>query len=108
MVFISIEDFFNKTENLTRMTSEEEIECIRLMEEGDAAARERFIENYLPFIASLVKQAKPHLQTLGLVIYYIEALEKAIDSFDFSRGNEAFMHHLNRYFRQALTKYIVR
>jgi len=108
MVFISIEDFFNKTESLTRMTSEEEIECVRLMKEGNADSRERLIESYLPFIASHVKRAKPHLQTLGLVMYYIEALEKAVDSFDFSRGNKAFMHHLNRYFRQALTNYIVR
>lgn len=108
MIFISIEDFFDKTKNLTRMTSEEETECVCLIKGGNTQARERLIESYLPLIASHIKRAKPHLQTLGLVMYYMEALEKAIDSFDFSRGNKAFINYLNRYLRDALVRYIAR
>ena len=108
MIFISIEDFFNKTKDLPRLTKEEELECVHKMNDGDLQSRERLIENYLPLIASLTKRAKPQYQTLGLVMYYIEALEKAVDSFNFFSEGETFTHYLNRYLREAFVKYIVR
>ncbi|MCF2681828.1 hypothetical protein [Faecalicatena contorta] len=47
-------------------------------------------------------------QSLGLVLYCLQALEKAVDHFDFLQDSEPFSHRLNWYIRQAVTSYIVR
>ena len=48
------------------------------------------------------------MQNLGLVLYCMQALEKAADSFDFLQDSEPFLHRLNRYLRQATVDYIVK
>lgn len=106
MIFISVEDFFEQVGACTALTRQEEMDCARRMENGDASARERLIQSYLPVVASRIKHCPPHLQTLGLVIYCQQALEKAVDSFNFLQDSETFTHRLSWGLRQAVTRYI--
>jgi len=108
MVFVSVDDFFEKVGTCTVLTRQEEIECAKQMENGDAAARERLIQSYMPMLASYIKQAKPDIRTFGLVLYCQQALEKAVDSFDFLQDSETFTHRLSLHLRQAVVKYRVR
>lgn len=48
MIYISIDDFYEKTRSFFKMSRQEEIECARQMKQGDALARERLIQSYLP------------------------------------------------------------
>ena len=108
MLYIHIEDFYEKVSSLSTMTRDEEIACAKQMKNGDANARQQLIESYLPVVAGHIKHQKPQLQTLGLVLYCVQALEKAVDSFDFLQESETFSHRLSWHLRQAITKYIVR
>lgn len=108
MVFISIDDFFEKAETCRVLSRQEEIECVKQMKSGDTAARERLIQSYIPMVARHIKHAKPHMQTLGLVLYCVQALEKAVDSFNFLQESETFAHRLSWHLRQAVVNYIVR
>lgn len=108
MVYISAEDFYEKASACHILTRQEEIECAKQMKNGDRIAREKLIQSYLPRVAEYIKHRQPHMQTLGLVLYCVQALEKAVDSFDFLQGSESFSHRLNWWLRQAATKYIVR
>lgn len=85
MVYISVEDFFEKAGACCILTRQEEIECAKQMKDGDRLAREKLMQSYLPMVAKRVKRAPSHRQTLGLVLYYVQALERAVDSFDFFR-----------------------
>ena len=89
------------------MTREEEVECAKKMLNGDKEAREQLIQSYIPMVAGHIKHTKPDLQQLGLVIYCMQALEKAVDSFDFLQDSETFTHRLSWWLRQATTKYMV-
>lgn len=108
MLFITIEDFYEKAASCRRLTRQEELDCAAQMKAGDAAARQRLIESYLPAAAGHIKKAKPHLQTLGLAVYCVEALEKAVDRFNFAQDSEPFVHHLSWALRQAVVSYMVR
>ena len=106
MIFISIDDFYEKVNNCKVLSRQEEIECACQMKSGDASARERLIESYLPMVAARIKRTPSHMQGLKLVYYCQQALEKAVDSFDFLQESETFAHRLSWYLRQAVTKYI--
>lgn len=108
MIFVSIDDFYEKVRACKRLTREEELACALKMKNGDATAREQLIQSYLPMAAGKVKQMKPHMQNLTLALYFLHALERAVDSFDFTQDREPFSHRLGWYFRQALVKYLVR
>lgn len=108
MVFGSIEDFYKKASSCKVLTRQEELECAKKMQAGDPAAREKLIESYMPMVAGHIKYAKPHLQTFGLALYCVQALEKAVDSFDFTQNSETFSHRLSWWLRQAVVEYIVR
>ena len=105
MIFISIEDFYEKAAACRTMTREEEMECAMRMQNGDKEAREQMIQSYIPMVASHIKHAKPDIQQLGLVIYCMRALEKAVDFFNFLQDSETFAHRLNWYLRQATMDY---
>lgn len=107
MVFISIDDFYEKASLCKVVTRQEEIECARKMKMGDLSAREQLIQSYIPMAASHIKHAKSYMQNLGFVIYCLQALEKAVDSFDFNQDREPFSHRLNWALRQATVNYIV-
>ena len=108
MVFISIEDFYEKAEKCIVLTRQEELECAQRMKQGDGAARARLIESYLSMTARHVQRAKPEMQTLSLALYCVDALEKAVDSFNFLQDSETFTHRLSWYLRNATAKYIAR
>ncbi len=108
MIYVSVDDFYEKASLCKRLTREEELECARKMKAGDKEAREQLIQSYIPVVAGYIKHTKSHLQNLGLVLYCIQALEKAVDSFDFIQDSETFSHRLSWHLRQAVTRYIVR
>lgn len=108
MVYVSIEDFYEKAGSFSHMSRQEEIECAHQMKNGDTLARERMIQSYLPMAARHIKRMPQHLQTLGLALYCQQALEKAVDHFDFLQDSEPFSHRLNWHLRQAAVKYNVR
>ncbi|MBQ8803132.1 MAG: hypothetical protein IJZ53_05835 [Tyzzerella sp.] len=106
MIFISLNDFFEKISDCRKLSRQEEVECARQMKSGDDSARERLIESYLPMVAAHIKRIPSHLQSFGMVIYCQQALEKAVDSFNFEQNGETFAHRLGWYLRQATTRYI--
>lgn len=108
MLFVTVEDFFKKAESCHRLSRTEEIECARWMKGGDLKARERLIESYLPFVAGYIRHTEKSMQTFGLALYCVDALEKAVDSFNFLQEGETFVHRLSWHLRQAMTQYIVR
>ena len=108
MNYISIEDFYKKADSCSNISRQEEIVCAKKMKTGDIVAREKLIQSYTPMVAGYIKHIKPHLQTLGLVLYCMQALEKAVDSFDFLQDSESFSHRLSWHLRQAAANYIVR
>ena len=108
MNYISIDDFYQKADACFRISRQEEIDCAKKMKSGDTVARERLVKSYIPMVAGHIKHMKPHLQTLGLVLYCMQALEKAVDSFDFLQDSEPFSHRLSWWLRQAVANYIVR
>ena len=108
MLFLTIEDFYEKAAQCRRLSRQEEVAFAEQMQAGDAAARERLIESYIPMTAGFVQKRNPHLQTLGLAVYCLQALETAVDHFNFLQDSEPFSHHLNWALRQAVTRYLVR
>ena len=108
MVYISVNDFLEKVSDIEALSRSEEVACAKRMKEGDMAARERLIQGYLPFLAGYIRHLPKHRQSLGLVLYCLQALEKAVDHFNFLQDSEPFSHRLNWYIRQAVTSYIVR
>ena len=108
MIYLSAQDFFEKASLCRELTRQEEIEYGHRMNNGDAAARDALIESYTPIVARHIRHTKAHLQTLGLVLYCMQALEKAVDSFDFTQDSEPFSHRLSWAIRQAVARYLVR
>lgn len=108
MIFVSLDDFYEKAAACRVLTRQEELACAARMSQGDEGARQQLIRSYLPMVANHVRRAKPHMQGLTLVLYYVQALEKAVDHFDFSQNSETFTHRLSRYLKQASVDYIVR
>lgn len=108
MIFVDVEDFYQKVSSFSPMSRQEEIACATRMKNGDAEARQELIQSYLPMVAGHIKRTKASMQTLGLVLYCVQALEKAVDSFDFLHSREPFSNRLHWYLRQAVTRYIAR
>ena len=107
MIYITVDDFYKKTSKCMRLSRQEEIECAKQMKLGDASARTRLVESYLPMVAAVVKRAPKQMQTLRLVLLCESELEKAVDSFNFLQEGETFAHRLSWHMRQVITKCIV-
>lgn len=106
MVYISVDDFCEKVSSFSILNRTEEVECAKQMKNGDAVARERLIQSYMPMVAAQIRHVRPDMQRLGLVYYCLQALEKAVDNFDFLQDSETFSHRLSWHLRQAVTRYI--
>ena len=106
MLYVSIEDFYEKAELCRILTRQEELEYAEKMKEGDGAARRQLIQSYLPTTARHIKRSKPNMQTLSHALYCVDALEKAVDCFNFFQDSETFAHRLSWYLRNATAKYI--
>jgi DNA-directed RNA polymerase sigma subunit (sigma70/sigma32) len=108
MVYVSIEDFYEKARACRKLSRAEEIQWAEKMKAGDPAAREMLVQSYLPMVAGHIKRLTPPMQTLGMAIYCHHALERAVDTFNFLQDSEPFSHHLSWALRQATTRYIVK
>lgn len=106
MVYISVEDFYEKASAYRRLSRQEELECAQGMKHADASARQRLVESYLPAVAGHIKRLPTHIQSLGVVAYCLQGLERAVDCFDFFQEGESFSHRLSWYLRQATVSYI--
>ncbi len=107
MIFVSIEDFFEKAASCHILNRQDEILCAEKMKSGDRDARQKIIESYIPMAANHIKRLNPQLQQMGLAVYCMHALEKAVDSFDFLQESETFVHRLSWWLRDATARYIV-
>lgn len=108
MLFITIEDFYKKAAACRRLSRQEEKDCALQMKQGDKTARQKLIENYTPMIAGHIRRMELRLQTWGLAVYCMQALENAVDRFNFLQDSDPFSHHLSWALRQATARYIVR
>ena len=106
MLFIGIEDFYEKVGGIERISREEEKELAAKMRNGDGEAREKLIRAYLPFVAAHIRRAPEPIRTLNTVYECIASLEKAVESFNFLQDSEPFTHRLAWCMRQSITKCI--
>ena len=90
------------------LTRAEETACAVKMKNGDEAARKMLIDSYTPVVANHIKRSKSHHQEMGMAVYCMNALEKAVDSFDFLQESETFTHRLSWWLRQATVEYITK
>lgn len=104
MLFISADDFLNKVKAISPLTPEEEKALAIQKAAGDAAARDKLVHGYLPFVASYILRAPRYLHTLSTVYACIDCLEKSVDSFDFLQSRERFVRPLGQRLRQCLTR----
>ena len=107
MLYISAQDFYEKTKDLHPLSREEEKQLARRMQDGDGDARQGLIDGYTPMVAAVCKHMKPQYQSLELIYRCMSALEKAVDRFDFLQDSETFTHHLSWVLRQTTTRYMV-
>lgn len=105
MLFINVQDFYNKACEYKKLTREEEKALAQRMKD-DPEARQALINSYLPMTAGFIDRLKDDYQSLELVYRCIQALEKCVDSFNFQQDGETFAHRYNWYLRQTITKYI--
>ena len=108
MLFVTIEDFCEKAAACRRLSRQEEKNCALQMKQGDKTARQKLIESYTPAISGHIGRLDPHLRTWGLAVYCLQALEKAVDRFNFLQDRDPFSHYLSWALRQATARYIVR
>lgn len=108
MLYTSLEDFFEKVRSCRHLSRQEEREYALRMQQGDGSARQRLIEGYVPMVANHIRRVPANMQGLGLVLYCMQELERAVDSFNFLQDSETFTHRLSWHLRQATVKYIVR
>lgn len=106
MLYISAEDFFEKTKSLAPPSRAEERVLAEKWKGGDGEAREKLLAGYLPQIAGHIKHLPERYHSLELVMRCCRALEKAADSFDFLQDSETFAHRLSWALRQTATAYI--
>ena len=106
MLYISVQDFFEKTKDLHPLSREEEKILAQQMKAGDGSARQKIIDGYIPMVAAVCRHQKPQYQSLELIYRCLSALEQAVDRFDFLQDSETFTHHLSWILRQTTTRHI--
>ena len=107
MLFITVDDFFQKVHSTTRLSRNDEKNYALKMKEGDAEARQAIVNSYLPMVASYIRRSPKELQTLETIYSCVHSLEKGVDSFNFLQESETFTHHLSWRLRQCITRCLV-
>ena len=107
MLFISVEDFFQKARGATRLSRTDEEDFALKMKEGNTEARQAIVNSYLPMVASYIRRSPKELQTSETIYSCIRSLEKGVDSFNFLQNSETFTHHLSWRLRQCITRCLV-
>lgn len=106
MLYTCVQDFFEKTAGQPRLSRAEERALALRMAQGDAAARHQLQGGYLPMVAGHLRHCAPHLQTLRHLYLCLQALDNAMDAFDFLQDSEPFSHRLSWHLRQATVRCI--
>lgn len=107
MLFVTVDDFFQKVQSTTRLSRNDEKNYALKMKEGDAEARQAIVNSYLPMMASYIRRSPKELQTLETIYSCVRSLEKGIDGFNFLQDSETFSHHLSWRLRQCITRCLV-
>lgn len=107
MLFITVDDFFQKVHSTTRLSRNDEKKYALKMKEGDAEARQAIVNSYLTMVASYIRRSPKELQTLETIYSCVRSLEKGVDGFNFLQDSETFTHHLSWRLRQCITRCLV-
>ena len=93
--------FMNRAGRYPLLTAQEEIELAKLVERGDAAAKERMINSNLRLVVSIAKRYQGHDLPLGdLIQEGVIGLNRAVEKFDWRRGFK-FSTYATWWIRQA-------
>lgn len=88
------------------LTSKEEKELAKRIEQGDESARQKLIQANLRLVVSIAKRyvnRSPHLSILDLIQEGNIGLSRAVDKFDYRRGFK-FSTYATWWIRQAVTR----
>lgn len=107
MLFISAADFFDKVRTISPLTDEDVRALVLRMNDGDAVARDRLVQGYLPFVATFIRRAPRRMQTLHTVYACIACVRTAVAQFDFSRGRRAFAVYLGQRLRRCMIRCLI-
>ena len=107
---VSLEDpvrmYLKEIGKVTLLSSEEEIELAKRMEEGDEEAKKRLAEANLRLVVSIAKRYVGRgMQFLDLIQEGNLGLSKAVEKFDYRKGYK-FSTYATWWIRQAITRAI--
>ena len=96
--------FLNEAGRWPLLTKEEEVELAKLIERGDADAKERMINSNLRLVVSIAKRYQGHgFSLLDLIQEGIIGLIRAVEKFDWRRGFK-FSTYATWWIRQAVQR----
>jgi len=96
--------FLNEVRRHPLLTAEDEVELSKLIEQGDAQAKERMINSNLRLVVSLAKKYQGNdLPLLDLIQEGILGLIRAAEKFDWRRGYK-FSTYATFWIRQAIQR----
>ena len=96
--------FLNEAGRWPLLTKEDEIALAKLIERGDAEAKERMINSNLRLVVSIAKRYQGHgLSLLDLIQEGIIGLIRAVEKFDWRRGFK-FSTYATWWIRQAVQR----
>jgi RNA polymerase primary sigma factor len=100
----SLQLFLNEAGRYPLLTAAEEVELAKLIERGDARAKDRMINSNLRLVVSIAKKYQGHgLSLLDLIQEGIIGLIRAVEKFDWRRGYK-FSTYATWWIRQAVQR----
>src|SRR6266566_5944634 len=100
----SLQLFLNEAGRYPLLTAAEEVELAKLIERGDAQAKDRMINSNLRLVVSIAKKYQGHgLSLLDLIQEGIIGLIRAVEKFDWRRGYK-FSTYATWWIRQAVQR----